>query len=113
MELRKFISKTLEDILLGAKEAQDAVAGSHVGTVAPFVPERPPMNVPQHITCFQNVSFEIVVTVEEKAGSEATISVLSALVNGRLKGNSANDAAEHSKITFAVPIYFSPRMIGS
>lgn len=71
------------------------------------------MEVPEHITRFQKVSFEIAVTVEEKAGSEATISVLSALVNGRVKGNSANDAAEHSKISFSVPVYFSPRLVNS
>jgi len=73
MELKQFVSKALEEILQGVNEAQQKVAGTHVGTVVPHIPEYENMEVPEHISCFQNVNFEIAVSVEEKTGSEASL----------------------------------------
>lgn len=113
MELKQFVSKTLEEILQGVNEAQQKVAGTHVGTVAPHIPEYEKLKVPEHISCFQNVHFEVAVSVEEKTGSEASINVLSAIVNGKLRGSSANDNAEQSKISFSVPVFFAQRTVNS
>ena len=109
MELKDFVSKTLQEILLGVKEAQDEVAGKHVGTVVPVTFTTDDLEQPVKITPFQNVTFEVMVNVEEKAGSEASISVLGGWINGKAKGNSANSNLEATKISFSVPISFSER----
>ncbi|WP_409525998.1 hypothetical protein [Nitrincola sp. MINF-07-Sa-05] len=109
MELKDFVSKTLQEILTGVKEAQDSVAGKHVGTVVPVTFSQDNLKQPENITPFQNVSFEIVVNVEENSGSEASISVLGGWINGKAKGNNGNSNMEATKISFSVPISFAER----
>lgn len=112
MELKEFVSRTLEDILAGVNDAQKNITGTHVGTVAPAIPVAVDgkLSYPERVN---DIHFEIAVGVEEKSGSNASISVISAIVNGKLMGNSSSGNLEHSKISFSVPVYFSHRSFES
>ena len=61
----------------------------------------------------ENINFEVAVNIEEKSGSGASISVLSAFINGKVQGNSANANTQASKISFVVPVYYAERMVNS
>ncbi len=113
MELKEFISKTLQEVLQGINEAQNELAGKNIGTVVPFTVEGQGTLKPPEISPYQNIKFEVAVNIEEKSGSGASISVLSALVNGKIQGNSANANTHASKISFVVPVYYAERMVNS
>lgn len=113
MELKKFISKTLQEVLQGVNEAQNELAGKNLGTIVPFTVEGAATLKPSEISPYQNIRFEVAVNIEEKSGGGASISVLSAFVNGKVQVNSANANTQASKILFVVPVYYAERMINS
>ena len=73
MELKEFISKTLQEVLLGINEAQNELAGKNPGTVVPFTLEGHGILKPTKISPYQNIKFEVGVNIEEKSGSGASI----------------------------------------
>jgi len=102
MELKKFIKKTLTDIIEGVSEAQNEIEN---GTIVPKLNETVSV-VETGISRFQKIEFEVSVNVIEKEGSEAKLSVVAAIVGGNIKGDSSNTSGHSAKLNFGIPVKF-------
>ncbi|EHK2775591.1 hypothetical protein [Vibrio vulnificus] len=100
MELRKFISESLKDILGGISDAQSEV---EKGQVVPFIDETLAA-AETGLTSYQTVDFEISVNAVEKEGSEAKLNVVAAVIGGHVKGDSSQTASHSATLKFKVPI---------
>ena len=86
MELKTFISQTLQDIILGVQDAQKKVP---VGSVVPSL-KKTFQAVEHGVSEIQAVDFEVTVRADERAGSEAKLSVVAAVIGAQIKGESGN-----------------------
>ncbi|MFZ3019474.1 MAG: hypothetical protein WA056_13575 [Gallionella sp.] len=50
------------------------------------------------------IEFEVTVKTDERAGSEAKLSVVAAIVGGSVKGESGNSSGHAAKLSFRVPV---------
>ncbi|MEZ8120312.1 hypothetical protein ACED30_12450 [Vibrio splendidus] len=100
MELRKFISTSLKDILGGISDAQAEV--EH-GEVVPQMDEDWE-TVKTGLTSYQTVEFEVCVNAVEKEGTEAKLSVVAAVIGGHVKGDSSHSATHSATLKFSVPV---------
>jgi len=100
MELREFISKTVEDIIGGVQDAQKKVPE---GCVVPAIKQT--FEAVQHgVSEFQAVEFEVTVRADERAGSEARLSVVAAVVGGGVKGESGKSGGHAATLRFRIPV---------
>jgi len=102
MELRNFIKEALKDIMGGVADAQKEIAD---GVVVPPTADSF-KSVETGISNIVPVEFEVTVTTDEKAGSEAKLSVVAAVVGGHVKGDSSNASGHVGKLSFKVPVKF-------
>jgi hypothetical protein len=100
MELRKFISTALADIVNGVQDAQ-AEVGS--GIVVPEV-SKSIKAVKAGISEFTAIQFEVTVKSDERAGSEAKLSVVAAVIGGSVKGDSGSSSGHAATLSFSVPV---------
>ena len=103
MDLRDFISTALLDIIAGVKDAQ---AKTETGVIVPAV-RQDYKSVETGISELTSVEFEVSVRSVEKAGSEARLSVVAAIVGGRVKGESGSATGHVARLTFRFPIRLS------
>jgi hypothetical protein len=100
MELRKFVSTALCDIVNGVKDAQEEVGP---GVIVPPVADSFKA-VEAGISDLTSIQFEVTVKSDERAGSEAKLSVVAAVIGGSVKGDSGTTSGHAAKLTFKVPI---------
>jgi hypothetical protein len=98
MELRRFISQALQDIIGGVEDAQKAV---HHGAVVPFIP-RTFQAVEHGINEVQAVDFEVTIRTDERASSGAKLSVVAAAVGGGVKGESGKSGGHAATLRFKI-----------
>lgn len=113
MQLKDFVSMTLQEVLQGVHEAQEKIAGKNVGTVVPFYDQSLPTPKPQDISPYQNINFEIAISIEKSSNGGASISVLSGILGGKLGGELKNADSKINKISFSVPVFYSERTVNS
>jgi len=101
MELRDFISRTLQDVIGGVQDAQNVIKD---GEIVPTLNEGHFDNLSSGLTSYQSVEFELSVTTVEKEGSEAKLSVMAAIAGGHVKGDSSNSSGHVAKLAFKVSI---------
>lgn len=105
MELKKFISQALQDIVLGVADAQTALEGNgkHINPQHSHdSPKRLSYSIDGHH--MQDVNFDVAVTAVEKEGSAAGIGVLAAAFNLGAQAQSSTENAAVSRIKFTVAI---------
>jgi hypothetical protein len=102
MELRKFISTALLDIINGVEDAQ---AQTKPGTIIPEVASNYD-SVKVGISELTSVEFEVTVKADEHSGSEAKLNVVAAIIGGGIKGESGNNSGHAAKLVFKVPIRY-------
>lgn len=102
MELRKFISQSLVDIIGGVQDAQES---TRTGCVIPVVVNNFKA-VDSGISEVQVVDFEVSVRADQRAGSEAKLSVAAAVIGGGVKGESGKSGGHVATLKFRVPIRF-------
>lgn len=100
MELRQFVSRALCDIVNGVKDAQQE---TDKGTIVPHVSSSF-KSVETGISALTAIEFEVTVKTDERAGSEAKLSVVAAFVGGSVKGESGNSSGHAAKLTFRIPV---------
>lgn len=100
MELRQFVSRALCDIVNGIKDAQ---LETDKGTIVPKVTSSFKA-VETGISDLTVIEFEVTVKTDERAGSEAKLSVVAAIVGGSVKGESGNSSGHAAKLSFRVPV---------
>ena len=100
MELREFISKTLEDIIGAVQDAQQKVPND---CVVPRV-NKSFKSVGHGISEVQPVEFEVTVRADERAGSEARLSVVAAVIGGGVKGESGKSGGHAATLRFKIPV---------
>jgi hypothetical protein len=100
MELRTFISQTLQDIVGGVQDAQKSVP---IGAVVPSI--KTTFQAVEHgISEIQAVDFEVTVRADERAGSEAKLSVVAAVVGGGVKGERGKSGGHAATLRFKIPV---------
>lgn len=102
MELRKFVSRALCDIINGVKDAQTE---TDKGVIVPVVANNYKA-VETGISDLSAIEFEVSVKTDERAGSEAKLSVVAAIVGGSVKGESGSTSGHVAKLAFRVPVKF-------
>lgn len=100
MELRQFVSRALCDIVNGIKDAQKE---TDKGTIVPQVGSSFKA-VETGISDLTAIEFEVTVKTDERAGSEAKLSVVAAIVGGSVKGESGNSSGHAATLSFRVPV---------
>jgi hypothetical protein len=100
MELRNFISKTILDIVGGVADAQKELP---LGCVIPSTANTF-QSVETGISDIQAVEFEVTVRADERAGSEAKLNVVAAVIGGGVKGESGKSGGHVATLKFRVPI---------
>jgi hypothetical protein len=95
MNLDEFISQTLTEIINGVISAQKACTDKSAA-IAPRKSARDPD--------YQNVDFDIAVTVEKGTQTKGKIGVLSIISLGAA-GQSDNSQTAINRIKFSVPVY--------
>ena len=101
MELQKFISQALLDIVAGVEDAQKK---SSAGRIVPSGVNNTYKSVEAGISELQPVDFEVTVKADERSGSEAKLSVVAAIVGGGVKGESGKSGGHAATLKFRVPI---------
>jgi len=100
MELRDFISKALQDIIGAVQDAQKKVPD---GCVVPAI--KTTFQAVQHgVSEIQAVEFEVTVRADERAGSEARLSVVAAVIGGGVKGESGKSGGHDATLRFRIPV---------
>lgn len=102
MELRSFVSKSIEDIYMGVSDAQDNLPKGAV--VAPTA--RSFKSVETGISERQSINFEVKVRVDEQKGKKAKLSVVTGLIGGGMAEDSSTDSGHSATLQFSVPISF-------
>ena len=102
MELRAFVTRALCDIVNGVKDAQKE---TEKGTVIPDVANTYKA-IESGITDLTSIGFEVTVKTDERAGSEAKLSVVAAIVGAGVKGESESTKGHAAKLSFRVPVKF-------
>lgn len=111
MNLQKFISETLYQILAGIKDAQDRASTIDVGELPKHnSPSVVPMPQSDKDRKLYEISFDVAVTVQEEENSDggAGLSVMGIHVGG--KASSAQTNSSVSRINFKIPVSY-PYMI--
>lgn len=101
MILRDFISQALMDIVAAVEIAQQKTQS---GTVVPDGISNSFKAVETGISDLQVVEFEVTVKADERAGSEARLSVVAAVVGGGVKGESGRSGGHAATLKFRIPV---------
>lgn len=100
MELRQFISQALVDIIGAVEDAQKKAPD---GSIVPYESLKYE-EINMGLTNFQTIEFEVTVRADERAGSEAKLSVVAAIVGGAVKGESNKSGGHAATLKFKVPV---------
>ena len=107
MELDEFVAKTLEQIIKGVADAQNAVIRRAAKAVInPYVGSAVPADWLDEGTgtLVQDVSFDVAVTVSESGKSGAGLQVGAFGIGAQIGGGSDRAHSEVSRIKFVVPV---------
>ena len=102
MDLQDFISKALNDIVIGVKDAQTLVGS---GVICPYGLETDDA-VKAGISTISTVEFEVSVRSDERSSGEAKLSVVAAIVGAHAKGERASNSGHVATLSFRVPVRF-------
>lgn len=100
MELRQFVSRALCDIINGVIDAQSETVN---GVIVPVVANNY-KSIETGVSDLTSIEFEVSVKSDERAGSEAKLSVVAAIVGGSVKGESGSTSGHVAKLSFRVPV---------
>jgi hypothetical protein len=103
MQLDEFVKTSLEQLVSGVRQAQQAVAGMGAA-INPSVRSSPPGRMHSNGTVIQDVAFDVAVTTSETGGSKAGLRVGWAAVGAGVEGKSSNEHSEVSRIKFVIPV---------
>ena len=110
MELKDFVSETIKSIIEGVKEAQ-STAEQNDALVNPGGLMRNTSNVSNNAlwdnstnVYAQPVSFDVAVTVEEKAGGKGSIKILGGILNAEAGGEGGVSSGIANRVQFIVPV---------
>jgi hypothetical protein len=101
MNLRNFVSQALLDIIGAVEDAQKQATS---GAIVPGGVKKSFDSIRTGVSELQAVDFEVTVRADERAGSEAKLSVVAAVIGGAVKGDSAKSGGHASTLKFRVPI---------
>jgi hypothetical protein len=106
MELKVFISETLQSIANGIIEAQNKMP---LGATVNPSDIREQNNKPHGLNFnpMQDIEFDIAISVLEGSETKGGIGVLAGALNLGTSGKSENSNTSQSKIRFTVPMVFS------
>lgn len=100
MELKVFIKETLKDIVGAVEEAQNEISK---GEIVPYS-NSTFKGIETGASDIQTIEFEVTVTVNEKEGSEAKLSVVAAVIGGNIKGQSDSTVGHVGRLKFRIPV---------
>lgn len=112
MELKQFITQTLNDIIDGIADSQkhaserQAVINPHFESSVARCFYVQDDNSSYDAFEVQNIEFDIAVTVSNEDKSKAGIGVLSAVLNVGAQGEENQSSNEVSRVKFTVPVVF-------
>lgn len=109
MELKDFVSKTLQEIVAGVKEAQEnMVEGGEINPAYPMIRGggKHTYLTGSNGSPLQNVEFDVAVTATEGKGTKGGIGVFVGSVGLGTQGQSESSNTSISRITFSVPVTF-------
>lgn len=109
MELRNFVKATLEQIVLGVKEAQVTLAehGASANPTSAGFTKDGQWNQYNHAMP-QDVVFDVALTSTDKTGSSEGIGVFLGSINLGKKNDSGNESVAVTKVKFTVPLILPP-----
>jgi len=117
MELKEFISETLQAVIAGVSDAQEK-AKEHGAFVNPTNVTRTTSNIGENATwdkktnnITQQVKFSVAITVEDKEAAGAKIGVVSSILNLGANADTENRNQSVSHISFNVPVMLPPNPI--
>lgn len=102
MELRAFVARALCDIINGVSDAQK---DTKPGTIVPPI-KRTHQAVEAGVSDLTTVEFEVTVKADERAGKEARLSVVAAVVGGGISGERGSSSGHAARLSFRVPIVY-------
>ena len=110
MELKEFVSETIQSIIEGVKNAQGS-AEDNGALINPGGLMRNTNNVANNAlwdnsnnVYAQPISFDVAVTVEEQAGGKGAIKILGGILNAEAGGNSGITSGVANRVQFVVPV---------
>ena len=110
MELKEFISETIQSIIEGVKTAQSA-AEENDALVNPGGLMRNTTNVSDNAlwdnssnVYAQSISFDVAVTVEEESGAKGSIKILGGILNADAGGQNGLKSSAANRVQFVVPV---------
>ena len=100
MELRKFITTALLDIIGGVEDAQKKI--EYNGVVPNIGTSH--KAVEYGVSDLQSVDFEVSISTDESSGKEGELGVISSFIGAGVSGKSSSDLSNMSRLKFKVPI---------
>ncbi len=117
MELKEFISETLQAVIEGVVDAQQK-SKAYGAYVNPTNVTRTTSNIGEDTTwdnktnnITQQIKFNVAITVEEKEATGAKIGVVSSILNLGVNADTENKNQSVSNISFNVPVMLPPNPI--
>lgn len=110
MELKVFVAETIQSIIEGVKNAQELAEDSgaliNPGNLQLRIGEQANNTLydQSNNVCAQSISFDVAITVEEKAGEKGTIKILGGILNAEAGGNSNLTNSIANRVQFVVPV---------
>jgi hypothetical protein len=101
MDLRQFISQALLDIVGSVEDAQKRTVS---GVIVPDDVVEIFQAVESGVSALQGIEFEVTVKADERAGSEAKLSVVAAVIGGSVKGDSGKSGGHVATLKFNIPV---------
>lgn len=101
MELRKYISQVLLDVVGGVTDAQEQC---DPGVIVPADLPRSSHAIQHGAYQVQTIDFEVVVRIDESQGSEGKIGVLASIIGAGVSGKSSKDSGSTNVLRFRVPV---------
>jgi hypothetical protein len=94
MELEKFVSETIKEIVSGVKQAQEEVVELN-GKVNPYT---------RSADTIQNVDFDVKISTSDETATEGGIGIFVGPVSVGSRGESENKEKSVGTISFSIPV---------
>lgn len=101
MELRKFVTTALLDIVNGVVDAQKHSAGA---TIVPKSNNTNYSVAETGLTPLQKIDFHVSIRIDESKGKKGQLGVMSSLVGAGVAGSSSTESENTTTLKFSVPI---------
>jgi hypothetical protein len=111
MDLRKFVSQTIAEVVHGVIDAQAELkeTGARVNPLLhprmnSDLKTRGPIDNSENVV--QEIVFDVALTVSSETGTDAKVSVLAGIFGLGAGGRSADQQGHTTKVSFTVPVSF-------